>query len=73
MTDGTVVANFADDTAILGTDQVYDTAVERVQIAVNKVIDWTMQWKIKVNLTKSVRVDFALRPHHHRHIRVKDM
>ena len=64
---GTSVANFADDTAILSANQEYDVATQHLQGAVNEVAEWARKWKIEVNETKSVRVDFALRPHHHHH------
>jgi len=59
----TVTGLFADDTAIISSDNDYKTAVETLQTAVSNISQWAQDWKIKLNESKSVRVDFALRPH----------
>jgi len=62
-TKNTTIATFADDAAILAPHEKYETAVNQLQKAVDKVSKWANRWKIQMNATKSVRVDFALRPH----------
>lgn len=57
------VATFADDTVILSSHKEYRAATTQLQSAVNRISDWAKQWKISLNESKSVRVDFALRPH----------
>ncbi len=70
LTHGTVIANFADDTAILACSSEYDAAICNLQRAVNIIIVWADNWRIKVNQTKSVHVDYSLRPHHCGNIKI---
>ena len=56
---------FADDTAVTAHNEKYDVAVSNLQLAIDQISIWVKRWKIKLNETKSVRVDFALRPHHY--------
>lgn len=62
-TDHVTVATFADDTAILATHKEYSAATTLLQAAVDKISVWANKWKIGLNETKTVRIDFALRPH----------
>ncbi len=64
----TTVAMFADDTAILATHTNYSTATANLQSANDKFSEWTKRWKIRINNSKSKKVDFALRPHPINHI-----
>ncbi len=52
---------FADDTAVAARDANYETAVQKLQCAVDKIQVWTCKQKIAPNRSKSVRVDYALR------------
>ncbi len=63
-TKSTVTVTFADDTAILSPHKDYETATENLQEAVNKLTEWTTKWKIRLNSSKSVRVNFSLCQHH---------
>lgn len=59
LSEETTLATFADDTAILA---VGDTAVEatnKLQRSINKVTNWTKKWRIKLNETKSVHINFT--------------
>ena len=56
---------YADDTGNVAHDADYDTAVAKLQSAVDSVAKWAKKWKIRINESKSVRVDFSLRPHAH--------
>lgn len=58
-----MTATFADDTAILTTHEDYSVATTQLQSAVNKIDNWATRWKIKLNASKTVRIDFALRTH----------
>lgn len=60
-TKDTIIGTFADDTVIMAKDDCQSKAIEKVQIAVNKIYEWTCDWKIKLNGLKSVHVNFALR------------
>ncbi len=61
--DETILATFADDTAVLTRHENYDIAISRLQLAINKITSWAMRWKIQLNASKTVRVNFGLRPH----------
>lgn len=56
-----IMATFADDTAILVPDKCVVKATEKLQNAVDKVRDWTQQWRIKLNETKSTHILFTNR------------
>ena len=62
-TQNAMVAMYTDDTAILSRHKDYRVASTLLQNAVSKVTKWAKRWKIKLNELKSIRVDFALRPH----------
>ena len=57
--EGTVVATFADDTAILATDKSIESATEKLQRALDKICEWTKIWRIALNETKSIHVNFT--------------
>lgn len=57
--ENSVMATFADDTAILAVDKGVETATMKLQHAVNRVRDWTQRWRIKLNETKSIQVNFT--------------
>lgn len=59
----TTTATFADDTAVLAPNADYYAAVSTLQSAVDNISTWACTWKIKINNTKSTRVDFSLRSH----------
>ena len=58
----TLLATFADDTAILSTHDVIDTAAEHLQEHLNLIDTWSTNWMININESKSSQVTFALRP-----------
>lgn len=53
------IATFADDTAIMSTGKSHKEAVEKVQRGINHFYDWTVKWRIKLNETKSIHIDFT--------------
>lgn len=59
----TMLATFADDTALLTPSPSYSEAITNTNTALAKFSMWAKRWRIMVNGTKSVHVDYALRPH----------
>lgn len=57
--ENNTIATFADDTAIMATGATQEEAVEKVQTAVNIIFDWTKKWRVKLNESKSVHIDFT--------------
>ncbi|VVC41486.1 Reverse transcriptase domain [Cinara cedri] len=58
--DNTMIAMFADDTAILSTKKDQQAATKILQTTINTVYNWTKRWKIKINRDKSVHVNHTL-------------
>ncbi len=61
--ENAVIATFADDTAVIANHIDYDRAVKNLQRSLDRITNWTKKWKIKINSTKSVQVDFSLWTH----------
>jgi GTPase SAR1 family protein len=57
--EGVTVGTFADDSAILAVGENIEEASCKLQQAVNEVSSWTKRWRIKLNGTKSVHVNFT--------------
>lgn len=57
--DDTILATFADDTAILAVGKTVEETTAKLQTALNKVNEWTREWRIALNETKSVHVNFT--------------
>jgi hypothetical protein len=57
----TVVATFADDTAIMAIDDNNSESTQKLQVAITEVQRSTRKWRIKLNKTKSVHIDFTNR------------
>lgn len=55
------VATFADDTALMATGRDILESTSKLQIANNSISNWCKSWKIKLNETKSVHVNFTLK------------
>lgn len=53
------MATFADDTAILAVGRTNEESTEKLQIGINKICEWTTKWRIKLNESKSVHIDFT--------------
>lgn len=69
VTNDSFIGTFADDTAIMATDIYQPKAVEKLQNALDKISQWTKDWKIKLNENKSNHVNFALR-HNNSNLRI---
>ncbi|KAL1462246.1 hypothetical protein WDU94_014097 [Cyamophila willieti] len=54
-------ATFADDTAFLTIGHTTAEAASELNRTLSKFEKWTIQWRIKLNETKSVHVDFTYR------------
>lgn len=53
------IATFADDTAILAVGKTNEESTQKLQAAITKVYNWTKRWRIKLNQTKSVHINFT--------------
>jgi hypothetical protein len=58
-TSNSTMARFADDTAVMAIGETIDISTRKLQSAVNKVAIWTRKWRIKLNESKSVHIDFT--------------
>lgn len=67
-----VTATFADDTAILAVGNDHEQARRKLQSSVNQVYEWTKKWRIKLNETKSVHVNFTNQRKQHLPIRINE-
>ncbi|KAF0756919.1 Uncharacterized protein FWK35_00014605 [Aphis craccivora] len=56
----TLLASFADDTAILTSNKFSDIASQHLKLHLNKIESWAKNWKIKINDEKSAQVNFSL-------------
>lgn len=61
VTENSFIGTFAEDTAIMTTNKSQSEAVKQLQHALDKINQWTIDWKIKLNETKSNHITFALR------------
>jgi hypothetical protein len=57
----TTTGTFADDTVILSASTDPAIATSTLQQHLNQLQEWTKKWKIRINETKSVQVNFSLR------------
>lgn len=57
----TLLATYADDTAILSSSSNPNLASAALQDHANKIDEWAKKWKIKINADKSVQVTFTLK------------
>jgi hypothetical protein len=53
------MATFADDTAVIAIGETVECSTRKLQSAVNKIAIWTRKWRIKLNESKSVHIDFT--------------
>ena len=57
--DETIIATFADDTAILAVGNTIEESTNKLQRSINKIYNWTSKWRIKLNESKSIHVNFS--------------
>lgn len=55
------IATFADDTAVLAVGETNHVTIPKLRRSIKQLQDWTSKWRIKMNETKSVHVDFTNR------------
>lgn len=55
------IGTFADDTSVMTSNSSQEEAVKELQNALDKINKWTIDWKIKLNESKSNHITFALR------------
>jgi hypothetical protein len=58
--DNTTTATFADDKVILVTHEDPETAPMKLQTTINKIDDWTKEWRSKINQSKSTHITSTL-------------
>lgn len=59
--EGNTLASFADDTAVLAVGEDNCESTLKLGRSIEKLHDWTIKWRIKMNEAKSVHVDFTNR------------
>lgn len=72
-TENTVTATFADDTAIIALGNSQRESVSKTQYALNKVFNWTKLWRMKLNESKSVHIDFTNKNKNHHPIYINNV
>jgi hypothetical protein len=70
--ENTTTGTFADDTVILATHAVPAQATRNLQYHLNLIQAWIHKWKIKINETKSIQVNFTLRREQCPQVRLND-
>jgi retron-type reverse transcriptase len=58
-TSNSTTATFADDTAVMAIGETVDISTRKLQSAVNKIAIWARKWRVKLNESKSVHIDFT--------------
>jgi hypothetical protein len=53
------MATFADDTEVMAIRETVDISTRKLKSAVNKVAIWSRKWRIKLNESKSIHIDFT--------------
>lgn len=61
LNENTLLGTFADDTAILATDNDPIQAAQKIQNHLTELNTWFHDWKIQVNPSKSSQITFTLR------------
>jgi hypothetical protein len=56
-----LIATFADDTAILASHEIPNTASQILQNDLHRIQEWLQKWRIKANGSKSVQITLANR------------
>jgi hypothetical protein len=51
-TEDTLLATFADDTAVLTKDTDFEEAAVKAEKAILDITNWTKKWRIKLNQQK---------------------
>lgn len=67
------IATFADDTCILSTGSNEVESSSKLQASVDKIVDWTDRWRIKLNEAKSTHIDFTYKKINHKEIKIANV
>lgn len=67
------VATFADDTALLAVGSSIAESTSKLQQAVSRIYKWTRKWRIRLNETKSVHVNFTNRKYNYLSVRINNI
>jgi hypothetical protein len=59
ITSNSTIATFAEDTAVMAVGETFERSTRNLQSAVNSVAIWTRKWRIILNESKSVHIDFT--------------
>ena len=54
-----VIATFADDTCILAVGENEHQSTQKLQASIDNIVEWTVKWRIKLNESKSMHVNFT--------------
>ena len=54
-----VIATFADDTCILAVGENEDQATQKLQASLDNIVEWTAKWRIKLDESKSMHINFT--------------
>lgn len=57
--ENVTIATFADDTALLAVGSDIQEVTNKLQIASNRLCNWTKKWKTKLNELKSTHINFT--------------
>lgn len=69
---GTLIGTFADDTTILAVGDDAKAATRKLQKSVNKVNEWTLLWRIKLNESKSTHINFTYKKINHSQVTINN-
>lgn len=53
------IATFADDTAVMAVGDTHEEAADKLQRSIDHISNWTKTWRIKLNETKSIHINFT--------------
>lgn len=70
-TRGVTLATFADDTALLATGTNNEEAAYKLQTASNALSSWTKKWRIQINETKSIHINFTNKTRLNKYVSIK--
>ena len=59
--ENSIVATFADDTAMLALSSSNEESTGKLQTTINQIQKWTKKWHIQLNESKSVHINFTNR------------
>ena len=70
--DHNIMATFADDTAIIAVGKNHEEAARKLQTSIDQINTWRKRWRIKLNESKSIHVNFTNKQKQYIPIRIND-